>query len=85
MGSIYPLTISGTDLVIPNMPVVVKGLRIQGSAVASRAVQVKMLDFVALHQIKPIIERFPLTKEGVEEGMTKLREGRVRYRAVLVA
>ncbi|KAJ7918217.1 putative NADP-dependent alcohol dehydrogenase C 2 [Mycena leptocephala] len=48
---IYPLTISGTDLVIPNMPVV-------GSAVASRAVQVKMLDFVALHQIKPIIERF---------------------------
>jgi D-arabinose 1-dehydrogenase-like Zn-dependent alcohol dehydrogenase len=44
-----------------------------------------MLDFVALHQIKPIIERFPLTKEGVEEGMTKLREGRVRYRAVLVA
>ncbi|KAJ6597541.1 putative NADP-dependent alcohol dehydrogenase C 2 [Mycena vulgaris] len=84
MGHIYPLTISGTDLVIPALPVVTKALTIQGSAVASRAVQVKMLDFAALHGIRPIIERFPMTKEGVEEGMMKLREGHMRYRAVLV-
>ncbi|KAF7335387.1 hypothetical protein MVEN_02191200 [Mycena venus] len=85
MGSIHVLTLSGMDLVIPAMPVLVKGLTIQGSAAASRAVQVKMLEFAALHQIKPIIERFPLTKEGVEEAMAKLRDGRIRYRAVLVA
>ncbi|KAF7342191.1 putative NADP-dependent alcohol dehydrogenase C 2 [Mycena venus] len=85
MGSIYPLTISGTDLVIPTMPVVLKGLTIQGSAVSSRSVQVKTLKFAASHQIKPIIERFPFTKEGIEDGMAKLREGRMRYRAVLVA
>ncbi|KAJ7172968.1 chaperonin 10-like protein [Mycena crocata] len=83
-GSIYPLTISGTDLVLPAMPVVLKGLTVQGSAVSSRSSQVKMLDFVAVHGIKPIIERFPMTREGVEEGMAKLREGRMRYRGVLV-
>jgi len=85
MGSIYPLTISGTDLVIPAMPLVTKGITVQGSAVASRGLQVKTLEFAAAHHIKPIIERFPMTKEGVEEGMAKLREGRMRYRAVLVA
>ncbi|KAJ7282875.1 putative NADP-dependent alcohol dehydrogenase C 2 [Mycena rebaudengoi] len=84
-GSIYPLTISGTDLVLPAMPVVVRGLTVQGSAVASRSVHRKMLDFAALHHIQPIIERFPLTKSGVEEGMAKLREGNMRYRGVLVA
>ncbi|KAJ7481957.1 hypothetical protein FB451DRAFT_1030559, partial [Mycena latifolia] len=34
----------------------------------------------ALHGINPIIERFPMTKEGVEEGMVKFPEGRIRYR-----
>ncbi|KAF7371472.1 hypothetical protein MVEN_00001800 [Mycena venus] len=85
MGSIHVLTVSGTYLVIPAMPVLVKGLTIQGSAAASRAVQVKMLEFAASHQIKPIIEWFPLNKEGVEEAMAKLRDGHMRYRAVLVA
>ncbi|KAJ6594280.1 hypothetical protein B0H19DRAFT_1366183 [Mycena capillaripes] len=33
--------------------------------------------------IKPVIERFPLNKVGVE-GMVKLREGKMRYRGVLV-
>jgi D-arabinose 1-dehydrogenase-like Zn-dependent alcohol dehydrogenase len=44
-----------------------------------------MLDFAVRHKIKPLIERFPLTKAGVEEGMAKLREGKMRYRGVLVA
>ncbi|KAJ7768584.1 chaperonin 10-like protein [Mycena maculata] len=84
MGKIYPLTISGADIVIPTMPLVTRGIRVQGSAVSSRSSQIKMLDFAAAHKIRPIIERFPMTKKGVEEGMAKLREGRVRYRAVLV-
>ncbi|KAJ7481936.1 chaperonin 10-like protein [Mycena latifolia] len=85
MGRMYPLTVSGADLVIPAMPVLLKGLAVQGSAVASRSAQVKTLDFAALHGITPLLEFFPMTKEGVEEGMAKLREGRMRYRAVLVA
>ncbi|KAJ6625778.1 chaperonin 10-like protein [Mycena sp. CBHHK59/15] len=84
-GSIYPLTISFTDFSLPALPLVTKGLTIQGSTVASRSVLKKMLDFVAFHKIQPIIERFPMTKSGVEEGMAKLRDGKMRYRGVLVA
>ncbi|KAJ6521941.1 NADP-dependent alcohol dehydrogenase-like protein [Mycena vulgaris] len=84
-STVYPLTVSSGDLVIPNLPVVVGGITIQGSAVAARSVHKKMLDFAARHHIEPVIERFPLTKSGVEDGMSRLREGKVRYRAVLVA
>ncbi|KAJ7693364.1 chaperonin 10-like protein [Mycena rosella] len=84
-GTIYPLTVSSGNLTIPLMPIVGLGLMIQGSSIASRAVQCKMLDFAARHKIKPIIERFPLTKSGVEEGMGRLRDGKMRYRGVLVA
>jgi len=84
-GVIYPLTVCAAPLILPTMPVVMRGLTIQGSGCASRGVQTKMLDFAAAHGIKPIVERFPMTKEGVEEGMAKLAEGTVRYKAVLVA
>ncbi|KAJ6625776.1 chaperonin 10-like protein [Mycena sp. CBHHK59/15] len=83
-GTIYPLTVSSGDLAIPVIPVVAQGLTVQGSSVASRAVHKKMLEFAARHGIRPIIERFPMTKSGVEEGMAKLRDGKMRYRGVLV-
>jgi len=44
-----------------------------------------MLAFAAKHGIKPQIERFPMTHDGVTEAMQKLREGKMRYRGVLVA
>ncbi|KAJ7694253.1 putative NADP-dependent alcohol dehydrogenase C 2 [Mycena olivaceomarginata] len=84
-GSIYPLTINFGNFDIPTFPVVVKGITIQGTAVSARSVHKRMLDFAARHGVHPIIERFPLTKSGVEEGMAKLREGKMRYRGVLVA
>lgn len=84
-GSIYPLTINFGNFDIPTFPVVVKGITIQGTAVAARSVHKRMLDFAARHGVHPIIERFPMTKSGVEEGMAKLRDGKMRYRGVLVA
>jgi len=85
-GTIFPLTFDpdGT-LDIPTTPVVVKGFTIQGTAVAARSVHKRMLDFAARNGVHPMIERFPMTKSGVEEGMGKLREGKMRYRGVLVA
>ncbi|KAJ7187873.1 chaperonin 10-like protein [Mycena filopes] len=68
-GVIYALTVDSGNLNIPVTPVVSWGLTIQGASVASRSVNRKMLEFAARHQIKPVIERFPLTKTGVEEGM----------------
>jgi len=84
-GAIYPLTVSGDDLNIPYMPILLGELKVQGSLVAARQVHKDMLAFAALHQIKPVIETFPMTTEGIEESMQKLDEGKMRYRAVLVA
>ncbi|KAJ7440196.1 putative NADP-dependent alcohol dehydrogenase C 2 [Mycena latifolia] len=84
-STIYPLTVSFSPLVIPSLPVLVAGITIQSSAVAARSAHKKMLEFAARHHIEPVIERFPMTLGGVKEGMARLREGKMRYRAVLVA
>jgi len=52
--------------------------------VAARAVHNEMFAFAAQHQIRPVIEKFPMTVEGIEACMTKLEEGKMRYRGVLV-
>ncbi|CAK5270547.1 unnamed protein product [Mycena citricolor] len=83
-GTIYPLTVSQDNLSIPSLPLILGGINIQGSTVAGRSVHRRMLDFAARNHIEPIIEKFSMTKEGVEEGMSRLRDGKIRYRAVLV-
>ncbi|KAH9218878.1 putative NADP-dependent alcohol dehydrogenase C 2 [Leptodontidium sp. 2 PMI_412] len=84
-GTLYPLTVSQDDLTIPYMPLIEGELRIQGSLVAARAVHNEMFAFAAQHQIRPVIEKFPMTVEGIEACMKKLDEGKMRYRGVLVA
>ena len=84
-GTIYPLTVSEDDLTIPYMPVIMSGLKIQGSLVAARQIHREMLNFAAVHQIKPIIETFPMSVEGMEQAFKRLGEGAMRYRGVLVA
>ncbi|KAJ7211155.1 putative NADP-dependent alcohol dehydrogenase C 2 [Mycena pura] len=84
-STIYPMTVSQDNLVFPNSAVVLQGITIQGTVVASRAVHKRMLDFAARNHVAPIVEYFPMTKSGVEEGMARLREGKMRYRGVLVA
>lgn len=66
------------------VPLVVQGLTIQGSIVASRYVHKRMLEFSALHGIKPIIEKFPMTEKGIQEALDKLKDGSMRYRGVIV-
>ncbi|KAF7376492.1 NAD(P)-dependent alcohol dehydrogenase protein [Mycena sanguinolenta] len=83
-GTIFPLP-ADTELRIPFLLIVVQGINIQGSLVAWRSVHRRMLDFAARHKIKPIIERFLTTRNGVEEGIAKLREEKMPYRGVLVA
>ncbi|WP_170073125.1 hypothetical protein [Malikia granosa] len=41
----------------------------------------RSLDFCARHGIEPVVEIFPLSQ--VNEALDRLREGKVRYRAVL--
>jgi D-arabinose 1-dehydrogenase-like Zn-dependent alcohol dehydrogenase len=84
-GTIFPLTVSFEDTPIPLLGLVTNGLQIQGSAGCPRSEFKKMFRFVAQHDIKPIIMTWPLNKKGIEDAMTTLREGRMRYRGVLIA
>ena len=86
-ATIYPLTVTDTEtkLEIPFMSFLLQGRRFVGSTVPPKIVYKQMLEFAALHGIKPIIERFPMTRDGVVESLTRLDEGKVRYRGVLYA
>ena len=83
-GTIYPLSVSEEKLAVPYMPLIQNGLRIQGSLVAARQVHREMLEFAAVHGIRPIIEEFPMGEKGIEEAFAKLEKGSMRYRGVLV-
>ncbi|KAK4240927.1 chaperonin 10-like protein [Achaetomium macrosporum] len=81
---IYPLSVSAGNLVIPYMPLINQGIAVQGSLVATRTVHRQMLAFAAAHGIRPVIQSFPMTEEGIKEALDKLDKGKVQYRAVLV-
>ena len=83
-SAIYPLSVSSGNLDIPYMALILQGISVQGSLVAPRNQHRQMLDFAALHQIKPIVEEFPMTEDGIKKAMDKLDRGEVYYRAVLV-
>ena len=54
---------------------------ISGSPTGSPTAIARMLDFCARHGIEPVVEMFPMSQ--VNEALDRLREGKVRYRAVL--
>ncbi|MFT7222803.1 MAG: putative zinc-type alcohol dehydrogenase-like protein [Cellvibrionaceae bacterium] len=54
---------------------------ISGSPVGSPEVIAKMLNFAKHHQIKPMVEYFPM--EQVNEAIAHLSSGKARYRVVL--
>jgi D-arabinose 1-dehydrogenase-like Zn-dependent alcohol dehydrogenase len=60
-------------------------IRVIGTNVASTASIRAMLEFAAKHNIEPQIEKFPLSQAGVVMAMQNLRDGKIRYRGVLVA
>ncbi|TVY52521.1 putative formaldehyde dehydrogenase AdhA [Lachnellula cervina] len=83
-AKIFPLTISME--VLPFTPLALIGgfLSVIGSGLAPTASVRAMLNFAAKNGIKPQIEKFPMTQAGVTEAMQKLRDGKMRYRGVLV-
>jgi D-arabinose 1-dehydrogenase-like Zn-dependent alcohol dehydrogenase len=84
-ASIYPLSVDSGDLNFPYMSIIRKELTIQGSLAAPRQVHREMLEFAARHNIRPIIEQFPMTVDGINEAMERLGSGKMRYRGVLIA
>ncbi|PGH12086.1 hypothetical protein AJ79_04485 [Helicocarpus griseus UAMH5409] len=83
-GSIFPLTVSHEPSSVLLLALLLKGIRIQGSLVSSRRSMHQLLQFCAAKNIKPTTMQFPLTIDGAEDAMQRLRDGKIRYRAVLV-
>lgn len=83
-GTIYPLTVEFAPSSVPLLSMNFKAIRIQGSLVASRHTLRSLIKFAAEKKIKPTTMTFPLSKDGVENAMNTLRNGKMRYRGVLV-
>ncbi|KAF7289559.1 hypothetical protein HMN09_01317900 [Mycena chlorophos] len=63
-AKIYPTTVTDEDIPVPIMPLIARGISIQGTAIANRAVYTRMLDFAKRNNIRAIVERFPMTLGG---------------------
>jgi D-arabinose 1-dehydrogenase-like Zn-dependent alcohol dehydrogenase len=61
------------------------GYEIHTTLVANRKTHDDMLDFAARHGVKPTIQLFEHSAEGITEAFEKLQQNKVRYRAVMAA
>lgn len=84
-GVIYTLTVDMTPSPITLLWLNPKAVSIQGSLFTSRVGLRNMLAFCDKHGITPQIQKYTLDSEGITKAMQDLRDGQVRYRAVLVA
>jgi len=62
-------------------PLITGQRSVSGTPSGSPATIAKMLDFCALHDIKPVIEKYRF--DQVNDAMEKLKSGKARYRIVL--
>lgn len=83
-GTVYPLTVSKEHAPVDLVGLIGLGASIKGSLTASRRTIVDLLRFASRHDIKPTIVKFPMTQEGVQDAIDTLKEGKMRYRGVLV-
>lgn len=83
LGKIYPLTISFDAPSLPLLPLVVNGLSIVGSAGCYRHERDTMMAFAARHGVRPQIQKWAMTRQGVSDAMQTLADGKMRYRGVV--
>jgi D-arabinose 1-dehydrogenase-like Zn-dependent alcohol dehydrogenase len=84
-SNIFPLTISTADIKINAMTLVGREIAIRGLCASTPTQVNEMLAFAGRHKIRPMIEEFPLSLEGILDATAKLEVGKLRYRAVLKA
>lgn len=83
-GKIYPMTITEEELVIPFMPFLLTEVSFVGACTSTPESVEQMLRFAAKHGVKPVLEKFPFTLDGISSALKKLEDGGMRYRGVLV-
>ncbi|HEY9300981.1 MAG TPA: NAD(P)-dependent alcohol dehydrogenase [Phormidium sp.] len=80
-GTLTLVGVPDAPLTLPIFPLLNKRRRVMASPIGGRAMIVEMLSIADRFGIKPIIETFPL--QQANEAMQKVRDNKVRYRAVL--
>ncbi|KAE9398199.1 NADP-dependent alcohol dehydrogenase [Gymnopus androsaceus JB14] len=80
---IFPLTFGDGDLTVPNAGTIQNGISISGTMIATRFMQNKLLEFAGRNDVHVVAEKFPMTVEGANAALERLKEGKMRYRAVL--
>ncbi|NEQ37241.1 MAG: NAD(P)-dependent alcohol dehydrogenase [Okeania sp. SIO3I5] len=68
---------------IPLLPLVFDQKAVVGSVVGGRRFMKEMLEFAAIHQIKPMIETMSISQ--INEAMDKVSANKARYRIVLTS
>lgn len=80
-GVLHVVGIPDEPLVLPVMALMFQRITVSSSPIGSSPQMKAMLDFAAAKGVKPIIEVFPHSKAN--EAMQKVRDGSIRFRAVL--
>ncbi|KAF5391204.1 hypothetical protein D9757_003167 [Collybiopsis confluens] len=83
VATVVLLTISFNSLTLPFIPTVANGIKIVGTTPANILIQTQTLEFAERNNIRPTIEEFPMTEAGMTEAIRKLKNGEIRYRAIL--
>ncbi|KAK0193879.1 NADP-dependent alcohol dehydrogenase [Armillaria mellea] len=84
-ATVIPLTVTDPKYTmgVPYVPFAWKGIEVVGTVLAGRVMHNDMLEFAARNKINPIIEKYPMTSEGITNAVDRLNSGRLRYRGVL--
>lgn len=77
------MSIQMRPLKIPYMPFILPGHKIISSTEASTRNHIDMIQFAARHNIKPWVEKFPMTEVGLKQAFDKLETGNMRFRGVV--
>ena len=80
-GRLHLLGVLTEPLDVDMVPMLFGQRSISSSPVGSPETIAQMLNFAALHDIKPVIETFKF--EQVNEALARLKSGQARYRIVL--
>ncbi|GLC65169.1 hypothetical protein PLESTF_000259600 [Pleodorina starrii] len=84
-GTLVQVGIPGGGAVmhVPLQDLVFGQKHVVGSIVGGRADMQEMLDFSAVHGVKPLVEEWPMAK--INEAMQHVADGKARYRVVLTS
>ncbi|WP_373872754.1 zinc-binding dehydrogenase [Microseira wollei] len=80
-GTLSLVGVPSEPLNIPLFPLLIKRRLVMASPIGGRGMMMEMLSIADRFGIKPIVETFPLPQAN--EAMQKVRDNKVRYRAVL--